>query len=173
MESMIELSGEKYLFKQLSTVNKRQVYDLYCQCDDYFQMAEGKVADGSNVKELFEELPPGKQMQDKEIYGLFQQGVMMGVVDLVKDYPEKGEWIIGLLLLDPSVRNKGLGRAAHKTILEHSLDQGAEKLRVGVLEQNNQGLSYWTKLGYKEISRTEKRPFGDKESVVIVMNYIL
>ena len=172
MEAIIELSGGKYLFKQLSPFNKRQVYDLYCQCDDYFYLAEGKPADGSNVKELFEELPPGKQIHDKEIYGLFHQGEMLGVVDLVKDFPEKDEWIIGLLLLDPSVRNKGLGSAMHKVILEDALERGAKKLRVGVLEQNNQGFNYWEKLGYNEISRKEKRRFGDKESVVIVMNYL-
>lgn len=173
MEELIDLAGEKYLFKQLNTTYKRQVYDLYCQCDDYFLMAEGKVADGSNVKELFEALPPGKQMQDKEIYGLFYRGEMLGIVDLVKDYPQKGEWIIGLLLLEPSMRNIGLGSRTHKIISDYACEQGADKLRVGVLEQNSEAFDYWKKLGYTEISRTEPRKYGDKKSVVIVMNYLL
>jgi len=170
MEAIIEVLGDKYLFKQLSTMNKRQVYDLYYECDDYFQMAEGKSPDGDNVKELFEDLPPGKHLKDKEVYGLFRQGTLLGVVDLVKDFPEKAEWIIGLMLLDPSVRNKGLASATHKVISDYAFEAGAEKLRVGVLKQNTQALKYWEKLGYHIISQTDQRQFGLKKSVVIVMN---
>ena len=89
----------------------------------------------------------------------------------VADFPEKGEWIIGLLLIHPNARGMGLGRAMHNEIKKFVKNQGGKKLRIGVMEQNVDALVFWSKIGYKQTKITETRKFGIKESKVVVMNY--
>ncbi|KGG80336.1 hypothetical protein Y919_06930 [Caloranaerobacter azorensis H53214] len=173
MQEIINLNGEKYIFKKLSIDNEIQVFDLLSQCDDYFYLVEGRKADESSVKELFEDLPPGKHIDDKNIFGVFYNEKLIGIVDLVQDFPEKGEWIIGLMLLHPDERRKGLGKAIHDIIVDIANEQKAKKLRIGVVEQNEKALKYWKNIGYKEIKRTQPLKYGSKESIVIVMNYFL
>ena len=77
------------------------------------------------------------------------------------------------MLLHPNERRKGLGKAIHNIIIDIAKEQKAKKLRIGVVEQNEKAIKYWTNIGYKEIKRTQPIKYGSKESTVIVMNYFL
>lgn len=170
-QEVITLNGKELLFREISTKDKDKVMDLYKNCNDFFELTEGIKPD--NCEELFNDVPPNKTIEDKFLYGIFDKDILVGVIDIVADFPEKGEWIIGLLLLSPSVRGIGLGNKIHDLIKEMVENEGGEKLRVGVIEENTKALIFWGKIGYKQIKITEPRKFGMKKSRVIVMNYYL
>lgn len=170
-QEVITLNGKELLFREMYIKDKDKVMELYKNCNDFFELTEGIKPD--NCEELFNDIPPNKTIEDKFLYGIFDKDMLIGVIDIVSDFPEKGEWIIGLLLLSPSVRGIGLGNKIHDLIKEMVENEGGEKLRVGVIEENTKAVMFWEKIGYKEIKITEPRKFGMKKSRVIVMNYYL
>ena len=163
------MEGEVMIFRRITINDKYQVMYFFRECPDYFELTEGVQPD--NCDEFFYDLPPNKTKNEKYLFGAFKEDTLIGVVDLVADFPEKGEWIIGLLLIHPNARGMGLGRAMHNEIKKFVKNQGGKKLRIGVMEQNVDALVFWSKIGYKQTKITEPRKFGIKESKVVVMNY--
>ncbi|MCB9285596.1 MAG: GNAT family N-acetyltransferase [Lewinellaceae bacterium] len=167
---MTEKQYPAFELRKIDERYKEQVQDLFKACPEYFWIAEGQEATDLSLKEFFEERPPGTEPQEKHLYGVFVADRLVGVVDLVENYPEPGEWIIGLLLLHPDLRGRGLGGQVHEELVEMARNGGATKMRLGVVTQNERGIAFWTRLGYREISRTAPRLMGKKTSVILVMN---
>lgn len=169
----IQVNDKQYLLKDLNKEDKIKIKDLFDRCYDYFYLVEGRKTNKESIKELLEDLPPDKNSKDKHVLGIFDNVNLIGVIDLVENYPSKHEWIIGLMLIDPNVRGEGLGQKVHEVLEEISKKGQANKLRIGVVEQNKAALKFWKNVGYTEIKRTEPLKYGNKENRVIVMNYLI
>lgn len=167
------IGKNEYLLREINNKDELMIQDLFNRCYDYFELIEGRRAEENAAKDFLGDLPPGKELKDKHTYGVFDHEKLISVIELVENFPEENEWIIGLMLIDPKYRGMGIGKTAHSIIADFAADNKANKLRIGVVEQNEEGLKFWKKVGYGEVSRTEPRKFGEKECVVIVMNYYL
>ncbi len=160
-----------FILKEIDSNYDKELLKLFEQCTDYFELVEGEVPKDTN--DFFLSFPPSNSIEDKINLGLFKEDTLIGAVDIIKDYPEEKEWIIGLMIIDKDYRKAGLGRYVHDLIKTMAKNLGAKKLRIGVAEQNLSALEFWKTLGYKEIKITEPMKIGIKESRVIVMNYLL
>jgi len=167
-QKLIILNQEQFLFRKITLEEKEDIMRLFNACEDFFILSEGKIPE--NGEAFFHELPSGKRIQDKYVYGVFDKHMLIGAIDIVADYPEKGEWIIGLLLLHPNKRGIGLGKKIHDVIKDLVRQAGGVKLRIAVVEQNINGQYFWKKMGYTQKKITKPRKFGIKESCVMVMN---
>ncbi len=168
---VITINNMELEFTKITIEDKEKVFDLFKECEDFFLLTTGTKPD--DCEDYFYNLPPEKTFEDKYLYGVFHNSSLVAAVDIITDYPEKGEWIIGLLLIHPKARGIGLGKKIHNLLKKLAINEGADKLRIGVLEQNTDALVFWNKLGYKEYKITEPRRFGVKESKVVVMKYYL
>ena len=54
-------------------------------------------------------LPPGKGYDDKFYVGFFENDSLVGLMDLILDYPEKEISFIGLFMTDTRYQNRGVG----------------------------------------------------------------
>ncbi len=171
MQEVIIINNKELLFRKITIEDKDKVMDLFRECEDYFVLTEGTKPD--ECDSFFNDLPPKKTIEEKYLYGVFDNNSLIAAIDIVLNYPEKGEWIIGLLLIHPKTRGIGLGKELHNLIEKLAINEGAEKLTIGVMEQNTNALIFWNKIGYKQTKITEPRKFGIKESKVVVMNYYL
>lgn len=162
---------ENYTVRLLDMDDIDDVQQLCMRCDDYFHIVEGMPPSEDAAQEILESLPPGKYKEDKFVAGIFNKdGRLAALADIVLDYPSMGTWILGLLLIDPGERNKGLGRSIHGGIMRWAATSGAKKLRIGVAEDNINALRFWTHLGYMEKDRVARR-YGIKDNIVLVMEY--
>jgi GNAT superfamily N-acetyltransferase len=50
--------------------------------------------------------------------------------------------MIGLLLIDPAERGKGLGKRVHELLTEWAIKLGAKSFRIGVIENNHIGIKF-------------------------------
>jgi len=164
-------NGKEVLCRGLCVEDKPEVVKLFHTTKEYFILSEGKLPE--DAEEFFYDLPPGKQADDKMLFGLFEGDNPVAVADIVKDFPEEGVWMTGLLLVHGEMQKKGLGKALQQLLIDHAKEHGAGIHRVGVLEQNTPALKFWQKLEYKKISTSEPRHYRDKTSRVIVMHYHL
>jgi GNAT superfamily N-acetyltransferase len=137
---------------------------------DYTELLTGLPPGSSDAQSLYAALPEGKAYEDKLVLGVHDPGgFLIGVFDVIRDYPVAGTWLIGLLLLDPKYRRQGLGRRLFEGFARWSETMGASVIRIGVAEHNPDALRFWTRLGFHELERTEPRKFGNREGRVVVM----
>lgn len=166
------IQDNEYLIKPITSSNRDEIKYLYDLCSDYHIMCSGKDATYEDVDSIFE-YSDKKTLEDSLTLGVYNKcDLLIGMVDIFKNYPDKGTWMIGLLLLSPDERNKKLWKIIHEEIKKYALIQGAETFRIGVLEQNIKGLSFWKSLGYKHVKSTTIN-MGEKESNLNILKLIL
>ena len=162
-----------YEIYRLSDKNVGEVQRLCESCSDFSELIEGRPPEKDAGQRIRSDLPPGKEQKDKYVFGVYKESnSLIAVIDIIKDYKVEGEWVVGLLMIDPSERGKGLGSNLHKLIKEWVRKEKGVKLTLGVVEDNRVGYRFWEKIGYMETHRV-KSVFGDKEHTVIGMGLLL
>ena len=155
-----------YLQPQDRTVLQR----LLENCADYFELVNGLPPTGSEAQELFENKPPTKTQIDKLVIGLWNNAEkLIGILDAIRDYPQPGEWFIGLLLIDPTYRQHGIGQQMYQAFEQWAVKRGARYIGLGVVEQNTRASEFWQRLGFEIVEKRLPKRNGNKESVVVVM----
>lgn len=164
------INKNTYLIRKLSIDDEQKIQKLCERSLDYFELVEGTHPDEYEARNILCDLPPNKSLEDKFVFGAFDNsGRLITVVDLIKDYKAIGEWIIGLMLIDPRERGFGLGRKVYDIIKEWISSSGGNMLRIGVVEDNINGYNFWLTLGFREREKV-KMKFKLKEHIVIIMN---
>lgn len=157
----------------LSDDDETELQALCERCSDFSELIEGQPPKKDAAHNILFDLPPDKTMKDKFVLGIYKEtDVLIAVIDMVKDYKTSGEWMIGLLMIDPSERGNGLGRKLHDFIRAWVLEKHGKVLRIGVVEPNHRGYKFWREMGYIEADRV-KRTYGNRTHTVIVMNLLL
>lgn len=88
----------------------------------------------------------------------------------MKDFPDEGEWMLGLLLIEPKERSNGLGKLVHEALVQWAITLESKSFRIGVIEDNYKGKEFWSDLGYIKIKEsTMFKP--EKTHLINVMTY--
>lgn len=135
---------------------------LFAACTDYFILQDGEAADMSDVHALFDDLPPGKDERDLILIGWWRAERLDVLAQIVRGFPADDIWYLGLLLVDPTMRGRGLGRRACATIEDWAAAQGAREIRLAVFESNQAALDFWLSSGFVERRRTGPDAFKQK-----------
>ncbi len=163
----------EYLIKELHREDEKELQIFNEKCSDYYMNIEGRQSLKAIGHELLNELPPNKSLSDKFVFGVYKgENDLIALIDIIKDYKLEKEWTIGLLLLDPSERDKGLGSKIHNFLIESVSAYQATKFRLGVVVENQRALNFWRRIGYEEIDRVTIK-VGNTDRKVIVMNYLI
>ena len=132
-----------------------RITDLFARAGDYIQLESGKSPNPDFVHDTLTGIPDGAD--------IFLRGferpdkTLAGFASNLRHYPEHGHWYMGLLLLDPAERGRGLGRIAAQNIIDAARADGAPCIRIAVLDQNHKGRAFWDRMGY----RPERSVQGD------------
>lgn len=157
-----------YRVKSLCTDDCNIVEELCEKCSDYYILHDGILPSKEEIDEIFTALPPNKNYEDKFVLGIYKFDELIGIVDIIKNFPTVGEWMLGLMLIEPEARGNGLGKMVHKALVEWAKNLGAKSFRIGVIEDNCKGINFWSSLGYTKIKETNIG-FKAKMHVVNVM----
>ncbi|SKA96785.1 Acetyltransferase (GNAT) domain-containing protein [Caloramator quimbayensis] len=157
-----------YSIKSLCADDFNIVKELCEKCSDYYLLIEGVLPSKKDVDEIFIDLPPNKSYEDKYVLGIFKYDELAGIVDIVRDFPDAGEWMLGLMLIKIDERGNGLGRNVHRALSEWASNLGAKSFRIGVVIDNHKAMKFWSNLGYKKIKEVDME-FTAKKHTVNVM----
>lgn len=140
------------------------------RCGDYSQLVEGQPAQPCAAEELLRDGPPGRGQADKFLV-LVEGGSrsVAGVLEGMRGYPGSSDWWIGLLLLAPDTRGRGLGGGLVEAFCDYAARAGCRAMMLGVVEENTGALKFWDRLGFQIVRKTEPRAFGRKVQAVWVM----
>ena len=123
----------------------------------YFDVVTRLPPGSAEAQSTFTALPPGKDYDDKRVWGLYTGDQMIGCADVIRGYPVREKAIIGLLLLAEPWQRRGLGRA-FALLIEKVIADWPEiaTIRLGVVETNTGALAFWKKLGYVETGEAKR-----------------
>ena len=147
---------------------KNEVLNIYLENNYYFSKISNTSQNISNVEEDIEAIPNGVQKNQKNYRLISFNDEILGVVDFLSDYPEKDTILIGLFIIKNDKQKQGLGTRIFRYLEKSFKNKKFLKIRIGVLVDNEIGLSFWKKQNFKEIERKFLK-FEKSEKEVIVM----
>ncbi len=149
-------------------IGDKALHRVLERCSSYFLLVEEEFPTPETLKEIVEEVPKGWKAEDKLVFKVMADEGEIGLVDILRNYPDTDTWMIGLLLITPEYRGCGVGGRIHEEIKVMAANNGIKKLRIGVLKENFRGRQFWRGLGYNLIKETGVK-FNGKEKTVEVM----
>lgn len=143
---------------------------LYQACSDYVLLERGELPTADSAREEFESFPPNRTEADKVVFGLKAvDGELVGLLACDRDYPQAGCWWIALLMIDKALRGQGVGQALCDGFFRWLKSQHVERVELGVLTENEQGLRFWQGQGFEPVRMAGPVSFGAKRHMVQVL----
>jgi len=138
---------------KLTEADAAEIARLYARCSDYFLLQDGGTATLADACALFTDIPPGKDAHDQVVFGWRGHDGFYALAAILRDYPYRGTWYLGFMIVDSAWRGRGIGRSIYSTIENWAAERGAVAIRLAVLEANAAGERFWRSLGFTEVRR--------------------
>ncbi|AQP54131.1 hypothetical protein CBF34_06230 [Vagococcus penaei] len=122
---------------------------------DYFTDYQDSEPTDEQISTFFNQLPPKTALYQKNVYGIFDQETMIGLIDWVIDYPEETQSIIGLFALRADYRGIGLAQPLYEALEQMAKETGSKLLVLGCLEDNTHALNFWKKQQFTDVKLIE------------------
>jgi GNAT superfamily N-acetyltransferase len=147
------------------------VQRLFERCADFFVLTEGQPpAPDLAEKELTFTIPGGSP-DDIACFGVFDGDRLVAFAGLARDFPKPSEWWLGLLVIDPAERGRGLGARIHQELVDWIAAQSGTTLWLAVQTNNEAAERFWRRMGFEE---RERQPYVSPrtgfQSAVILMS---
>lgn len=163
-EHVFELTG--CFGVRLDDERREELQRFYEDCRDYFELETGEPPGPREADDLLRSVPRGKGHDDKFVIGFFDApGHMVGVLDVIRDYPTRGNWYLGQLLFGPTSRGHHLGERVCRRLEAWVRAEGGKAIHLIVQEQNPGALRFWKRMGFeergmgKQLRKGRERPF--------------
>ena len=147
---------------------KNEALNVYLENDYYFSKISDNPPSISNVEEDIEVISNGVQKNQKNYRLISFNDEILGVVDFLSDYPEKDTILIGLFIIKNDKQKQGLGTKIFRYLEKSFKNKKFLKIRIGVLANNEIGLSFWKKQNFKEIERKFLKFEKSKKEVIVM-----
>jgi len=126
------------------------------RCSDYYELHEGwpTPADAGEYELTLDPTLPIPKTATILVLGLEEEsGALDAAVQVLVDAPEPGTWWIGLLIVAPELRSRGLGAELVRQTLAAAAEAGAGTMKLAVSLSNPRGQRFWENAGFRD---TEK-----------------
>ena len=147
---------------------KNEALNIYLKNDYYFSKILDNLPNISAVEEDIKAIPNGVQKNQKNYRLISFNNEILGVVDYLIDYPEKDTILIGFFIIKNDKQKQGLGAKIFRYLENLFKDKKFLKIRIGVLVDNEIGLSFWKKQNFKEIERKFLKFEKSKKEVIVM-----
>ena len=129
---------------------------------------QGQPTLGS-IRENMATLPPRCTREQKHDLGLWRDGRLVGVLDLVEGYPRERTLWVGFFMVDAELHRQGIGRMVAEALPGAAADAGMDSLRLGCLKGNESGHQFWNAMGFQDLREGETLGGG---SAVWIMEHL-
>ena len=147
---------------------KNEALNVYLENNYYFSKISDNPPSISNVEEDIEVISNGVQKNQKNYRLISFNDEILGVVDYLTDYPEKNTILIGFFIIKNDKQKQGLGTKIFRYLEKSFKNKKFLKIRIGVLANNEIGLSFWKKQNFKEIERKFLKFEKSKKEVIVM-----
>lgn len=125
------------------------VADLYRDAAAFWLMTDRKPPDLQKAAGFFIDCPPGCDPALSHRLGLFERNGLIGVAELSFGFPKSNDGYLGLMLLSPAARGRGMGAIFLRHIEDLARGKSCPRLCLGVLEENTTARAFWERQGFR------------------------
>jgi ribosomal protein S18 acetylase RimI-like enzyme len=117
-------------------------------------------------------VPEGRSPEDKVAFGVWADGELVGLLDLLLRYPDAETVYLGLLLVARDRQGQGIGAAACRALEREVAARWpwARRLRLSVVRTNGQVLGFWRRMGFAETGEVRPWRYDKLESEALLMD---
>lgn len=138
---------------------------VYTRAADYLSVESG-LSPNMAAHAFFEDQPPASTQEPFKFGVAGIDGALIAIGDLAFGYPEPDDAYLGLLLLIPEARGRGLGEAIFGGVKHIASLRGASRLLVGILDVNARARAFWERQGFKLTQTSGPHAFGERQHIV-------
>jgi len=136
----------------------------------YSHRVTGAPAGPADAQSTYSILPEGKGYEDKFVFGVYADEIMVGCADVIRAYPDETTAHLGLFLIAEAHQRRGIGGKAYRQVERFARNwEGCARMRLGVVRTNASVLAFWRHLGYAETGEVKPFRYGDVVSESIIM----
>ncbi|GAB78478.1 Acetyltransferase (GNAT) family protein [Austwickia chelonae] len=129
--------------------HEADVLALFGRCEDYFVAATGFPAAAGDVQSLFYSLPPGVDLEMKRLLVIRDGNTVVGLVDVIDNYPDVDSCSVGIFLIEPGSRRQGLGRHMALRLAEELRRLGRKRVTATCPRDWAPGIAFLEHLGFQ------------------------
>lgn len=130
----------------------------------------GKTTPSDAGASVFTSRPPRCSEENKWVLGVMRGEEMIGVIDLIRGYPQPAVAYVGLLAIKETHQRQGLGRAAFREVEKLIATwQECERLRLSIVRTNPAAIRFWSALGFSPAGQTVPYQNGAISSEAVVI----
>lgn len=141
---------------RLGTGHEAAVTTFCRQCSEFFALVAGDSPAAETARIVLGSRPPNVEPAQKHVVGFERGGEIVAIVDLVEGFPGEAEWYVGLLLLAPAERTRGLGTAVWNAMEVWIRAAGGRRVRLIVQQQNPAAARFWHSVGFTANGEVEQ-----------------
>ena len=125
-----------------------EIHDLRCRAADFFAEVGDDPPSLESLQADLDDMPDGYSSADEVMYRAYRDGALLGYSEVLRGFAHPGQWIVGIVLVDASVRGAGIGRSIVDAIARDAVDAGIESLAAGVIIARERSLKFWNREGF-------------------------
>ena len=130
--------------KRLKEQDIENIYNICKNNKTYYKYYKQEPT-FENIKEIFIALPPKVTMKDKYFLGIYENNKLIGILDLITNFPAKNSVYIGLFMLDINLQNKGIGSVIINKLCIFLKKRKFNNIELAYIEDNVQARNFWLK----------------------------
>ena len=138
---------------------------------EYFLAVAGQPPRHDEAREEFnDQVPAGMPFRKRWLFGFIDEAdAMVGMASIVSDLLAEHVWHIGLFVVATSLHGSGTAMVIHEHIESWMRMQGAEWMRLGVVEGNRRAERFWEKAGYIDVHKRTGVEMGSRVNTLRIM----
>ncbi len=131
-----------------------EIHDLRSRAADFFTETGDPPPTPESLQADLDDLPDGYSRADEVMYRAYLDDRLTGYAEVLRGFAHERQWIIGILLVDPALRGRAVGRAVVEAVADDARAAGMESVAVGVISTRERSLAFWVREGFTtEVSR--------------------
>lgn len=138
---------------------------------EYSIAVNGAPPHANEAQEEFDDLPPAEMpFKGKWLIGFGdEEGKLIGFAGLLSDLLAEHVWHIGIFIVATRLHGSGAAQALYQALERWMAANGAQWIRLGVVEGNARAERFWFKAGYSEVRKRTGVRMGSRSNTVRVL----
>lgn len=137
----------------------------------YFMVCTGEPPRADEAhEELKGDMPDDWNYNTRWIWGYIdEQGSLVALVNIISDLWSPGVWHTAFFIVDSSRHGSGDARLIHQDIERWAQQNGAQWMRLVVVQGNVKAERFWEKIGYQQVRTLEGIKMGKRTNTLRMM----
>lgn len=144
----IMVPGHPLMIRELQPDDEGQVLELMTASEDYFVSTTGMPAAPGDVQSLYYSLPEGAEWEDKLLLVALHEERVVAVIDVILRHPGPTDCSVGLFLVHPDVRRRGIGTALCAALLAQARSEQVTRITATTPTGWEPGEGFLSEMGF-------------------------